>query len=267
MEQNRIGRKWPYTLGRVLLFCLACAIALILSSVLTKGLPVTWQPILSVAAAGSTAFLLTLLFVRWEGISLLDVGVLPGRHTLLRLLSGLLIGSVLAALQTFAVSMTGHLTLVLNPGIAYGGILINLLLYIAVACREEVAFRGYPLQSLNKIIGSWGAQLIVAVIFIAEHAAGGMIWWQAILGPGIGALLFGMAAIRTKGIALPIGLHIAWNFGQWALGFKDGAGIYQTVIEKGYETRVEQAGWLSYMAVMALAIAALYLWKRDTAAV
>jgi len=36
-----------------------------------------------------------------------------------------------------------------------------------------------------------------------------------------------MAALATKGLALPIGLHAAWNIGDWARGGK-GTGGYGT---------------------------------------
>jgi membrane protease YdiL (CAAX protease family) len=55
----------------------------------------------------------------------------------------------------------------------------------------------------------------VAFAFAVEHVVGGMRWLHAILGAGIGSLLLGMAALATRGLAMPISLHAAWNFGQW----------------------------------------------------
>jgi len=266
MEQNLKSSKWLYTIGRVLLFCLSCAIILALSSGLTKGWSNPWSSALTIAIAGAGAFILTTLFVRWEGFSLKDAGVLPGRFTVPRLLTGFLIGLILAVLQPVLILITGHMTLIPFRGLTLNSIIINLLLYIAVACREEIAFRGYPLRALNNVIGPWYAQLIIAIVFITEHVIGGMTWPQAIFGSGMGALLFGLAALKTKGIALSIGLHSAWNFGQWSLGFKNGAGIFKVVIEKGYEARVEQIGWVSYFLVMSLAIGCFYYWKKDSPA-
>ena len=100
-----------------------------------------------------------------------------------------------------------------------------------------MAFRGYALWNSNYAIGPWKALLIVTFIFILEHIAGGMTAGQAIAGAGAGALLFGIAALRTKGLALPIGLHAAWNFGQWLLGFKDEPGLWHAIIQKGFEKK------------------------------
>jgi uncharacterized protein len=139
---------------------------------------------------------------------------------------------------------------------------LGLLLYLLIALREELAFRAYPLRSLNYKLGAFQAQLIIAVIFIAEHVVGGMTWAQAILGSGTGAILFGLAALKTKGIALPMGIHAAWNFTQWCTGFKNEPGIWQTVIDKGNEAKVEQIGFICYLLVMWTAILILYYYPN-----
>jgi uncharacterized protein len=262
MNQNLNDWKWIKTLGRVVLFCISSAIALAISSALTKGLSTSWSSILSIVTAAIIALILTIVFVRWEGLQIKDVGLVPGRYSIFRLLIGFVIGSFLATMQVVLVMITSPLTLVRFPEINIVSISLNLLLYLSVACREEVSFRGYPLRSLNYVIGPWGAQLIIVFIFSIEHVVGGMTWPQALLGSGVGALLFGLAALKTKGLALPIGLHSAWNFVQWLLGFKNGNGMYKVVVEKSNESRVDQIGWISYLLVMGLAILAFYYWKK-----
>jgi membrane protease YdiL (CAAX protease family) len=153
---------------------------------------------------------------------------------------------------------------VFTPGVSYNTVIVYFLLYLSIGLREEIAFRGYPLFSLNRSAGPWIALLVVGIIFIIEHIAGGMGVWAAFLGSGAGSLLFGIAALKTKGLALPIGLHSAWNFGQWTLGFKNEAGPFTTIIEKGYNDRIEVIGWISYLLVMGLAIFVLYnSWKKN----
>jgi uncharacterized protein len=264
MEQNQKGGKWIKTVGRVLLFCLSCAIALTISSGLTKGWSTSWSSIVAIVIAAIITLLLTLVFVRWEGLQLKDVGLVPGRYSIYRFLAGFAIGSFLAVLQPMLVMITSPLTLVRSPEVNVVSVGLNLLLYFSVAFREEVAFRGYPLRSLNYVLGPWIGLLIIAFIFSLEHAAGGMTWTQAFLGSGVGAILYGLAALKTKGLALPIGLHSAWNFFQWLLGFKNGTGMYNVVVEKGYEEKVELIGWISYLLVMGLTILAFYYWQRSS---
>ena len=43
---------------------------------------------------------------------------------------------------------------------------------------------------------------------------------------------------ERKGIAFPVGLHAAWNFGQWIFGFKNVPGIWEAIVEKGYGPEV-----------------------------
>jgi len=85
-----------------------------------------------------------------------------------------------------------------------------------------------------------------------------MSWVQAILGSGTGAILFGIAAIKTKGIALSAGIHTAWNFVQWGAGSKNDSGVLHVIVEKGYESKVEQAGLVYYLIIMWAAIA--FIW-------
>jgi len=148
--------------------------------------------------------------------------------------------------------------MVSTPEVSYNTVIAYFLLHLAIGLREEVAFRGYPLFSLNRAAGQWLALLAVGLIFIIEHIVGGMQVWPAIWGSGAGSLLFGLAALKTKGIALPIGLHSAWNFGQWTLGFKNEPGLFRIIIEKGCESRIEVIGWVSYLLVMGVAIFVLY---------
>ena len=107
------------------------------------------------------------------------------------------------------------------------------------------------------------SQIIIAIIFALEHLAGGYTWVQAFWGAGVGALLFGLATLKTGGIALPVGLHAAWNFGQWCLGFKNEPGIWQAIVEPNYETRHEQLVFLFYLLVMGIGIGSFYFYRPN----
>ena len=262
-ENAQRNKYWPTTF-RVLLFCILCAVALAVSSGFIPGKRGPWFQIEVVVISAIVALILTKLFAHWEAIKLKDVGIVPDLKSFSRYLTGLGIGLLLATLQPTLVLVTGHIKLVPTPGVSFNTIIAYFLLYLAIGLREEVAFRGYPLFSLNRAAGPWFALLVVGIIFIVEHIAGGMGVWPAIWGSGAGSLLFGLAALKTKGLALPVGLHSAWNFGQWTLGFKNEAGPFRIIIEKGYEARIEVIGWVSYLLVMGLAILVLYnSWKKN----
>lgn len=261
METIARRKKWFVTIGRSLLFCISCAAILAATSGMLKDDGVFSSMVWPVALAAAGAFILTLLFTRWGGLHLKDVGIVPGLRTVPRFLGGFAIGLVMAGLQLVFIWSSGHVSIVRSPVLPVNEMSANLLLYLVIACREEMAFRGYPLRAIDYAIGPWAAQGIVAGIFIIEHVIGGMTWMQAVIGPGTGAILFGLAALRTKGLALPIGLHAAWNAGQWALGFKNNSGLYHAVIEPGFEKKVSLMAWIGYLSIMWTVILILYFRK------
>jgi hypothetical protein len=169
------------------------------------------------------------------------------------------LGLLLVALQTCFVMLAGHVHWVRTPSVGLESVGTALLAYGTLASREELAFRGYPLRRLDDRFGVWSAQFIVALAFAMEHVAGGATWANAMLGAFVGSLLFGMAALATRGLAVPIGLHAAWNFGQWILGEKETPGLWRPVVEQGYNLPVEHMGMLGYLLVFGSATIAIYM--------
>ena len=259
----KITSKWFYTVGRVLLFSLFCVVILIFCSTFVQSVPFKFTDHLSILSATILTFLFILLFLKWEKLKLNDVGIIPTKYSIPRFLCGYIIGLVMAASQALIVLIYGHFQLKLVPEISIIDTLSPLLLYFFIACREELAFRSYSLRSLNISLGPILALTIIGIIFIIEHVAGGMPWKMAILGSGTGAILFGVSALKTKGLALSLGLHSAWNFGQWSFGFKNKAGIWQAVVEKGYESELENVGLTAFLFVMGIAIAGLFFYYRN----
>lgn len=261
---NQMQPNRKSTFLRSILFCAASAFILALFSGIFKGLPNEWSQHLLLLITILISLALTVLFTRWEGLTLKDLGVLPGSKTASRLVIGFFIGSIFSLLQPALVMLSGDVSLVYNSDIAIDVIVSNFLLFLLIACREEIAFRGYPLRSLAYAVGPIGAQLIIGFIFSLEHIAGGMTLLNAFIGSGIGAILFGLAALRTRGLALSTGLHLAWNFGQWVIGFKGSPGIWKAIVEKGQEAHVEMIGLICYVAVMtSLIIGIYYFYPKD----
>lgn len=256
------ANKWA-TLGRVLLYCLGCAITLAFTSGITKGFGNSFSSYASLLLAILITLGLTVLFVRWERITLKDIGTVPGKYTAPHIVIGLLIGLTMAVLQPLILILFNkHIHLALSPKFTFTQVMAALVLYSLVAIREEIAFRGYPLRSLDIVMPSYIGLAIVFIVFSLEHVLGGMTWPDAFLGAGVGSILFGVASLATKGLAMPVGLHIAWNFGQWLVGFKDDTGIWRAVVDKGYENQVQQIGLCFYLLVMALGILGFCIYWR-----
>jgi uncharacterized protein len=248
--------------GRLLFFYVCSLVVLLFTSRLTKNLSVDIADLLSILLASILTFLLVYLFTHREKLSLREVGVVPGKNSIQRFFVGYIVGLFMAVLQAITVLGFGHLKFVFLPGTTALQIIIPFLLYFFVACREELVFRSYFLRRLDYSFPSPVALLVMVVIFIAEHVLAGMEWKMAVIGSGLGGLLFGVAALKTRGLALPIGLHSAWNFGQWMVGFKNKGGVWSAVVEKGYERETENISLAAFALVMLLAITGVLRFYR-----
>jgi hypothetical protein len=95
-----------------------------------------------------------------------------------------------------------------------------------VALFEETLFRGFVFQRLVAGAGVWVAQITLGLLFATSHWGnpdmhGATLVW-ATVELFLGALLLGLAYLRTQSLALPIGIHLGWN---WALGHLLGFGV------------------------------------------
>jgi membrane protease YdiL (CAAX protease family) len=251
------------SLGHVLLFLVACAVVLVITASTPPARSGPTQDLFIGSIASFGAFVLTVLFVRWDGVRLNDVGAMPGRKSLNRLTFGFLLGSALVAVHSLIVSAAGHMHWVRTSGTLAGQAVFVAVGYLCLSAREELAFHGYPLRRLEQLSGVWGAQVVVALIFALEHVAGGWSYAQAVWGAAVGSLLFGMASIATRGLAVPIGIHAAWNFGDWIRGNRATPGLWRPEVAKGFELSVSSVGILAYIAVMALATLGFWCWHRS----
>jgi|SRR6185503_1667743 len=252
----------PYAiLVKVILFYVITLVIFAAMAALTRRMPFAGH--VAMLACVVLTWLLTVLFVRRDKISLKETGVSPGRTSTSRFLIGFAAGTAMVSVQVLILAAIAPVKFSFAGKIPWDGISLSLLLYLLIACREELAFRGYALQRLSSALSPAAGLVIITLVFILEHVMAGLSWKMAVIGPGLGGVLFGLAALKTKGIALPIGLHFSWNFMQWLLGFKDQTGIWRELVEKGQERYAENAALISYSIVMVLAIAGVAFFVRS----
>lgn len=249
---------------RALGFLVACPLMLIAAGPLANIASAQNWPIVTGTVTSFLTLLLTILFVRWDGIALRDVGARLTLRTPLRCLFGFIVGAAIVGLQDLILYATGHTRWMVNRSHppSFGVVGLALAGYLMLALREELAFRGYPLRRLDSAWGMWGALLVTAIAFTLEHMAGGWAWSRSLLGAPAGALLFGMAALATRGLAVPFGIHAAFNFAQWLMGQKEVAGVWTPVVDAGFSQRANTLGYVDYLAAMLIATAGFWLWKR-----
>ena len=175
---------------------------------------------MGVVSAVSSGLLLcwSALLLRQRGESLAALGLPVNRSRLGMFGSGLLVGVaiyfVVASLQATAVGAPWQfngLTGVLDA-------LSGLPVVASMVLAEELLFRGVGLLALRKVAGDRAAIILSATCFGAYHLIGSGYWGMGAVFhfgmPALTGLLFGWSAIRSGGLALPIGLHLGANWVQ-----------------------------------------------------
>jgi uncharacterized protein len=187
---------------------------------------VTWRWI-----SGGLTLGLSWLFLAGEGRPLVSLGLRPGRRWGLEFLSGTLGGLLLMVIVALTVRALGgfHWEPSPNPLSALG---YGAWIFLAVAFSEEISYRGYAFQRLAEGLGHWGALGLAGAFFAYGHWANpGMtgatrIW--ATLNIGLAGVLLGLCFLKTRSLALPMGLHLGWN---WTQGSMLGFGVSGLRIE------------------------------------
>ena len=150
-----------------------------------------------------------------------------------QLAAGLAGGALLMAIPAAFLAAGGWTTWQINANWldAIGPVLLMLAV---AAAAEELLFRGFLFQRLIDGLGAWPAQLLIAALFTLTHSDAlaeiGPLGYLAGANIFVASILFGLAYLRTRSLALPLGLHFAANAMQGpVLGFgvsgNDAAGL------------------------------------------
>jgi hypothetical protein len=185
--------------------------------------------VLPAIGSAYTAVLISLVFslallalsrtlLRHEGASLRELGLVPTRERRRQFGTGFAISGLLffAIAVTQAAMVHAPWQLQGVPGIRAA--LIGVLVTGVLTLTEELLFRGVALRYLRSLYGDRAATLLSAVLFGAYHLVQSDDWAMGavfrFLMPTLGGLLFGWAALRSRGLALPLGLHLGANWVQ-----------------------------------------------------
>lgn len=179
------------------------------------------------------------LCLRWEGRAFSSLGFLPGWRWLLECLAGTLGGILLILVTALLVRGLDGFHWERAAGVGARQLLASAWIFLGVAFNEEIIARGYPFQRVVEGGGPWVGQLVFAGLFALGHWGnpgmhGATRLW-ATLNIGLAAILLGFCYLRTRSLALPIGVHLGWN---WAQGSLLGFGVSGTTDIKGAWTPV-----------------------------
>ena len=159
-----------------------------------------------------------------------EFGLRLSRHWWGDLVFGLLLGGFLMTLifliEVWAgwVTITGFFTKPHLPDHSFFmGILPKIAMVIGVGIREELWIRGYQLTNLaegfsgirfGKRGGLILATIVTSILFGLFHTANPNATVVSTIFIMVGGLLLATGFILTGELAIPIGLHITWNFFQ-----------------------------------------------------
>jgi membrane protease YdiL (CAAX protease family) len=219
-DLGRLRNGW-----KALFFLLAASGAFVAVGLVGRLLPaeakVFAPSALMVAAAG---LLLTWAAVRLEGCSLGSVGLRFGPGFNRQLAIGVLAGALLVAVSAGLVSGLAGVSLVRTDPPAVSAQAKVVVVMLGGAVFEELLFRGYAFQRAVRGLGAWSAIAVFSLLFCLAHLPGNLelgagMFAVVMAGLCLDAIIQSLIFLRTGSLALPIGLHFAWNLVQQALGF------------------------------------------------
>lgn len=137
--------------------------------------------------------------------------------------SGMAAGTTLMAVPALVLTSIGAIHWQLGK-LSVAHLIAGVGTMAAVAIVEELLFRGFFFQRLVDGLGTWPAQFAVGGLFLLTHLnnpgmTGTTKFWAGI-NIFLASILFGLAFLATRSLAMPIGLHFMANVTQGPiLGF------------------------------------------------
>lgn len=151
---------------------------------------------------------------------------ITGRFNLLwakQFLTGLTLGALLMILPAVVLTFFGFVQWQVSD-FSFSTLLTGVAIFAGVALAEELLFRGFIFQRFIQATAPWPGQLIIAGMFLLTHLNNpgmtGVTKTLASINIFVASILFGLAFLKTKSLAMPLGLHFMANLMQGTvLGF------------------------------------------------
>jgi membrane protease YdiL (CAAX protease family) len=235
------------------------------------------------AAKGSMATVIILSILSWYFLksdkkTFATIGLEARGKRLLQLIAGVAAGVLMNALISFSLSLFFDFQWQLNKDYNISIILFGLVLNIWSASAEELIYRGYAFEKSVDIYGSGKSMAGFIFLFAFIHIFAWGAWGDpgkmlsVLVTTGLGGLLFSLAFLRTRSLALPIGLHTGFIWanadfftGMFARWYNNKQGLFVAVNTEHYFA-VTKNGWLlsnlSYIGVSLIAVFLVYSMKK-----
>jgi uncharacterized protein len=167
---------------------------------------------------------LTWAVTRIEHRSLASVGLRLDQTFVVQFLLGTAFGMAMIAVIALVVYLCDGFHLVRNDTKTVLALCSDAMTCLAIAIFEEISFRGYGYQRTVDSIGAFRATVIIGIFFTIAHLPGNLDvppveLTVALANIFLAAVLLSLCYLRTGSLALPMGIHLGWNWLQGTLGF------------------------------------------------
>jgi len=265
--QNNIKAKYIF---KSVLFCVVFTGLLVIFSFAKGFIPNEFERLAHGVIGTLAAFFATVLFLRIDRNRFSSIGLTFERNTVVKFLVGVITGVVIMGLLAMSVIYFTNVEIKVNQESNLLHFLLVTAPLLPLAFMEELGFRAYPLQILKDRIGIRLSIIITSILFGLYHIVNGWSIASSFYGPAVWGLIFGLAAIYSKGIAMPTGIHYAANLTTSAFGAKNTAASIWTVTQPD-EAIVKHEGidWSTILPSLVLLIFAaicieLYMRRKTT---
>ncbi|BFT71274.1 lysostaphin resistance A-like protein [Paenibacillus sp. P36] len=228
-------------LGKVLLTLVFIVVITVILSIAAAVIAILKQPELErsmAAVAGDSFFVKAALWAQIIGFIsgvFLSYGIferrkgwtlgLQSRHLARRLGEGFVAGALLITVSCLGIWLLGGINVRSNSWTEsmLAELVGGFLLFIGVAVNEELFARGYLQGLVKERFGGAAAITISTLVFAFLHSFNPGMWNtpMPLLNLILAGLLFGLSRELSKGLWMPIGMHLSWNFIQGCIfGFQ-----------------------------------------------
>lgn len=248
------------------LFCVIFTGLFVVLSFAKSLLPNTHERLFHGITGAIAAFLVTLFFLKFDKKSFTEIELHFERKTVERFVIGVFVGILIMGSLAAGVMYFTHVAIELNPKTDVGHFFFATAPLIPLAFMEELGFRAYPLQILKDKTGIRLSIIITSILFALYHIVNGWTIVSSFIGPATWGLIFGLAAIYSKGIAMPTGIHYAANLTTSAFGEKGNTtSIWTVKTPDNVVTTVNSVDWtmiLPSLVILILGLASIEIYLR-----
>lgn len=176
------------------------------------------DPLDFATTAASLAASLAAAWVMMRGVERRPPGAMGfpvGRAALRESGLGTAVGGALLAAAVLLVAVTGGARWMPDAGTlpGYLGFALRTLAFFAVAAAvEEVLFRGYPFQVLERGIGAWPAAVLLSLLFALAHAGNPNVRPLGLVNIALAGVMLSAAYLRTRSLWFATAVHLGWNW-------------------------------------------------------